>query len=60
MEKAFMKKSILTATLFLILMVASLGSHATTFSTEIRTCPIGGETFTSRGDNVLFNIWAKT
>ena len=47
MGKAFMKKSILTATLFLILMVASLGSHATTFSTEIRTCPIGGETFTT-------------
>lgn len=37
-----MKKTIL----LLILTIVSFGSHATTFSTETRTCPIGGEIYT--------------
>ena len=33
-------------TILLILTIVSFGSHATTFSTETRACPIGGEIYT--------------
>ena len=33
--------------LVFVLLIVSVGSNATTFSTETRTCPVGGEIYTT-------------
>lgn len=42
-----MNKTFFITSLLFILMIASFGSHATTFSTETRTCPVGGQIYTT-------------
>ena len=42
-----MKKNIHMTFLVFVLLIVSVGSNATTFSTETRTCPVGGEIYTT-------------
>ena len=42
-----MKKNIHMTFLLFVLLIVSVGSNATTFSTETRTCPVGGEIYTT-------------
>ena len=42
-----MNRSVFKTTLLLAIFVASLSSHATTYSTERIACPVGGEIFTT-------------
>ena len=42
-----MKKNIHMSFLLFVLSIVSVGSNATTFSTETRTCPVGSEIYTT-------------
>ena len=42
-----MKKNIHISFLLFVLSIVSVGSNATTFSTETRTCPVGSEIYTT-------------
>ena len=42
-----MKKNIHLSFLLFVLSIVSVGSNATTFSTETRTCPVGSEIYTT-------------
>ena len=42
-----MNRTVFKTTLLLAIFVASLSSHATTYSTERIACPVGGEIFTT-------------